>query len=720
MSSNRSNGRLTAVAMAFLMVASVASAVPVAGDAALGVTTEAATNATDAGATLQGNVTELDDVDSATVYFTYWKAGQKDETLAWWTGDATSSPGSFSATVSLDAGTTYEYRAYAESSDGSWKAGSVREVTTSGRSLGVETGRATDVASSSATVAGNLTGLGGADSATLYVEYWPEGNDSETYWWTGDATSSPGSFAAELGLAPGTTYEYRALARSSDGHWTRGEVHTVTTPSHGFDVTTEPPSSVGVESATVGGNLTDLGRADSATVYVKYWRQGHDLETTWWTGDSRTSPGEFEATLDLRPGTTYEYRTFARSGDGHWKAGEVETLATDGEPFGVATGIPDNVTHDSATVSPTLAGLGGADSATVYVQYWETDRKDETSTWWTGPTVSEPGEFETTLDLRSETSYYVKALARDDDGRWTAGSVHSFTTDGEPSDGEPPQASYEVRLVSPTDDFENARPLDSEDTVTFNASESHDPDGEVVGYEWDFDGDREADATGEVVTHSFPEAGDYPVRLTVTDDDGNARSYDREVRVGERVADTIYAVNAGGPRLFEGHGDLVGHPNWAPDTASDPSPYANHDESGSHVLEADSIIDGHDVSEPPFAPNSMYETVREAPEDGEPMRYSFDVEPGRTYEVRVFFTEVEIKESDYDGGERRVFDVTVDGETLANDLDTYGERAHDGGGSHVSTVTADDDTLTVEFQSEQGDPVVSGIEILRVGDGEGS
>jgi PGF-CTERM protein len=54
-----------------------------------------------------------------------------------------------------------------------------------------------------------------------------------------------------------------------------------------------------------------------------------------------------------------------------------------------------------------------------------------------------------------------------------------------------------------------------DEEVTFNASHSYDPDGFIKRYTWDF-GDG-ATATGKVVTHAYPEAGNYNVTLNVTD-----------------------------------------------------------------------------------------------------------------------------------------------------------------------------------------------------------
>ncbi len=64
-----------------------------------------------------------------------------------------------------------------------------------------------------------------------------------------------------------------------------------------------------------------------------------------------------------------------------------------------------------------------------------------------------------------------------------------------------------------------------EETITFNASTSHDnfDDGQIVSYEWDFTYDGitfNTEATGEIATHSFPSIGTYTVALKVTDNDG--------------------------------------------------------------------------------------------------------------------------------------------------------------------------------------------------------
>lgn len=58
------------------------------------------------------------------------------------------------------------------------------------------------------------------------------------------------------------------------------------------------------------------------------------------------------------------------------------------------------------------------------------------------------------------------------------------------------------------------------ETVTFNASLSSDTDGRIETYEWDFDSDGSVDQSGSLVTHQFNASGNYSVKLTVTNQDG--------------------------------------------------------------------------------------------------------------------------------------------------------------------------------------------------------
>jgi len=68
--------------------------------------------------------------------------------------------------------------------------------------------------------------------------------------------------------------------------------------------------------------------------------------------------------------------------------------------------------------------------------------------------------------------------------------------------------------------------------VTFDGSDSTDPEGEDLDYAWDFDGDGTTDATGVTATHTYTEEGVFDARLTVTDPAGKAGTTTVPITVG--------------------------------------------------------------------------------------------------------------------------------------------------------------------------------------------
>jgi hypothetical protein len=69
---------------------------------------------------------------------------------------------------------------------------------------------------------------------------------------------------------------------------------------------------------------------------------------------------------------------------------------------------------------------------------------------------------------------------------------------------------------------------------------SADPDGPIVSQQWDLEGDMAFDdGTGPTAEVSFPAAGQYPVRLLVTDRDGATAIASATVTVRERPAEPI-------------------------------------------------------------------------------------------------------------------------------------------------------------------------------------
>jgi len=120
----------------------------------------------------------------------------------------------------------------------------------------------------------------------------------------------------------------------------------------------------------------------------------------------------------------------------------------------------------------------------------------------------------------AQNGTYAVRLTVTDNGTATASTTRTITVGSPPPPNTPPTADFTFTPSSP-------RPGD---TVTFDASPSSDPDGTVVRWQWWFE-DNGGTATGEMVTHPFPNQGSWDVWLTVTDDDNAAHSVMRTVTV---------------------------------------------------------------------------------------------------------------------------------------------------------------------------------------------
>jgi PKD repeat protein len=172
------------------------------------VTTNPATPIEITSATLNGTLDTLNTEDNVTVSFIWgYAAGDYTEATANQTMNTT---GVFTADLTgLSAGTTYYYRAKAVG-DGTTLGNEV-SFTTSTTAPTVDTSAATNLATTSATLNGNLISLGTASSVTVSFEWGTSTSyGSET---AAQSLTAIGAFSANLtGLTANTTHHFRAKA----------------------------------------------------------------------------------------------------------------------------------------------------------------------------------------------------------------------------------------------------------------------------------------------------------------------------------------------------------------------------------------------------------------------------------------------------------------------------------------------------------------------------
>ncbi len=281
--------------------------------------------------------------------------------------------------------------------------------------------------------------------------------------------------------------------------------------------------SAGVQAQTVDVQITpdpaydndDLtcniaGASDPSNWFFRWRRGGDQTDTLAGTGEnvlarSYTSAGE-----------TWYCNTYLPGGGGS-QSGSDSIYITEAQnnPPGTpsylspANGEQD-VTRDSVVLSWNSVTDPDGDPVTYDVYFGSTPT----------PTLYSSDEQTTSYGLpvlSYETTYYWKIVAKDDSGDESHGPVWSFTTEGEGSNQQDyPSASLTVSNPNP----------EPGEVITFDGSQSTDPDGMVTMYEFNFgDGGTAGPTSQSSVQHAYTSSGYFNAQLRVRDDDGQWSSW---------------------------------------------------------------------------------------------------------------------------------------------------------------------------------------------------
>jgi len=126
-----------------------------------------------------------------------------------------------------------------------------------------------------------------------------------------------------------------------------------------------------------------------------------------------------------------------------------------------------------------------------------------------------------TVRFVSARTYRVTLTVTDNQGA-TASTTQWIEVRDRPSN-QPPTARFTFSPQSPQ----------VNELVTFDGRSSSDPDGTIISYQWDLNGDGRIDATGALVQARFSRAGSFRVTLTVTDNGGLSDSTSKTIQVGQ-------------------------------------------------------------------------------------------------------------------------------------------------------------------------------------------
>lgn len=360
-----------------------------------------------------------------------WSKTNQNPTIA----DSVSSLGFLAAPSSytspllnLSPATIYYARAYATNNAGTNYGNVIMFTTLSNTAPSVTTDSIISISINSATAKGNITNIG-TSAVIQYGHVWssvnnlPTINDSKTQ--LGNANAAIAFNSQLTGLTTITTYYVRSYAINTTGI-TYGAVLTFTTGAGANNpavVTTGNFSAVTTNSATVAGNITDVG-SSAVTQYGHVWSSVNNVPTI---NDSKSQLGttnsatNFNSQLSgLAGNTTYFVRAYAIN-NGGIAYGQVVTFKTDDLPNNppiVTTGSVSALTTNSATVAGNITDIGSS-PVTQYGHVWSStnstptinDNKTQLGTS-NAPTI-----FNSSLTgLTAGTTYYIRAYAINNGG----------------------------------------------------------------------------------------------------------------------------------------------------------------------------------------------------------------------------------------------------------------------------------------------------------------
>ena len=317
----------------------------------------------------------------------------------------------------------------------------------------------------------------------------PDGSISSYSWNWGDGSAPGTGTTASHKYASAGTYTV-TLTVTDNGGLTATSTRNVTVEA--APPTNQPPvSSFAALPAQLTVNLDGSASTDADGTIVGY---------SWDFGDGTTGTGVTTSHVYGAAGTY-----------------TVTLTVTDDDGATHASSEPVQVVAPSPNVKPVADFTADVDGLTANLTSTSTDADGVIVSYaWDLGDGQTSTESSVVHSFGGAGTYPVKLTVTDD-----GGGTHSVTKDvtvtAPPAANVPPVAAFTSAI--------------SGLTVAFDGRGSTDSDGTVSAYMWDF-GDGSTDpVTTSTTNHSYASAGTYPVKLTVTDDDGATNSIIKNVTV---------------------------------------------------------------------------------------------------------------------------------------------------------------------------------------------
>ena len=346
-----------------------------------------------------------------------------------------SSPGAGTSAVDvsavikgLSANTTYHYRIVAENGGGP-SEGADESLTTLPDPPAVVTGKASDIAQTTATLGATVNPNGGVTECHFEygaTEAYGSSAPCEQHALSG---SSPVSVSAQVsGLAADTAYHFRIVASNAGGPSTGGDA-TFTTLPDAPTVVSEPASAISQTGATLNATVNPNGGevSECRFEYGPTTKYGSTVPCASSPGSGTSAVQVSAKVKGLSANTAYHYRVVATNAGGS-SSGKDRELSTLPDPPTVVTGKAAAITQTAATLNATVNPNGGAVGECRF-EYGATEAYGSSA-----PCEQHPGSGSSAVSVSAQlsglaagTTYHFRIVAENAGGPG-AGSDASFET----------------------------------------------------------------------------------------------------------------------------------------------------------------------------------------------------------------------------------------------------------------------------------------------------